>query len=85
MPPRKKIQPEPDTFKAGCVWGWMNELELVVSVVEAQDGERRKRMLDLLTIGLQRFISEDRPAAVDFGAALAVYDDVRDDDEAARW
>ncbi len=63
----------------------MNELELVVSVVEAQDGERRKRMLDLLAIGLQRSYSRVEPAAVDFGGSLSVYDDVRDDDETARW
>ena len=63
----------------------MNEFELVVRVVEAQDGERRKRMLDLLAIGLQRSFSRVEPAAVDFGGALSVYGDVRDDEEAARW
>ena len=83
--PTKKVQPQPDTIDARCVWGGMNELNVVVRVVEAQDGERRTRLLNLLAAGLQRSFPRVDPAAVDFGGALSVYGDVRDDEEAARW
>ena len=63
----------------------MNELDAVVRVIASAEAERRKRMLVLLAIGLQRSFSSVEPAAVDFGGALSVYGDVRDDEEAARW
>lgn len=63
----------------------MNEVELVLRVVESQDAELSMRMLDLLAIGLQRSLSNEQPTAVDFRAALSVYGDVRNDDEASRW
>lgn len=81
MAPRRTDEPEPDTFETRCVWGGMNELEVVVRVVAFRDAERRKRMLDLLAIGLQRSISDEQPGAVDFGAALSVYGDVAHDDD----
>ena len=63
----------------------MNELNVLVRVIASADAERRTRMLNLLAVGLQRSFPRVEPAAVDFGGALSVYGDVRDDEEATRW